>query len=140
MNTLQQRLREYGEHRSYLTTDALMLEAADRIDALEAAAEPVAWVDDLMNAQPHCVTDLKYCSAGQVERDEHLKYVPLYAAPADQSARIAELERQRDALLEACNGIVDFCYGPAEGKRPDVFARLLEKARIVALKAAGGGE
>jgi len=40
--------------------------------------EPVAWVETLENAQPHCVTDLKYCSVMQHERGEHLKYIPLY--------------------------------------------------------------
>ena len=43
--------------------------------------EPVAWVENLENARPHCVTDLKYCSVAQHERGEHLKYIPLYTAP-----------------------------------------------------------
>jgi len=41
--------------------------------------EPVAWVENLTDAQPHAVTDLKYCSVAQHERGEHLKYIPLYA-------------------------------------------------------------
>ena len=44
-------------------------------------AKPVAWVENLENARPHCVTDLKYCSVAQHERGEHLKYIPLYTAP-----------------------------------------------------------
>jgi hypothetical protein len=44
-------------------------------------AKPVAWVETLENAQPHCVTDLKYCSVMQHERGEHLKYIPLYKDP-----------------------------------------------------------
>ena len=43
--------------------------------------EPVAWVETLDNAQPHCVTDLKYCSVMQHDRGEHLKYTPLYTVP-----------------------------------------------------------
>jgi hypothetical protein len=43
-------------------------------------AQPVAWVDSLDEAQPHCVTDLKYCSAAQVDRGDHLKYIPLVRA------------------------------------------------------------
>ena len=44
-------------------------------------AKPVAWVENLENARPHCVTDLKYCSVAQHERGEHLKYIPLYTSP-----------------------------------------------------------
>lgn len=44
-------------------------------------AKPVAWVENLENARPHCVTDLKYCSVAQHERGEHLKYIPLYKDP-----------------------------------------------------------
>ena len=43
--------------------------------------EPVAWVENLTDAQPHAVTDLKYCSVAQHERGEHLKYIPLYKDP-----------------------------------------------------------
>ena len=43
--------------------------------------EPVAWVENLDNARPHCVTDLRYCSVMQYERGEHLKYIPLYLDP-----------------------------------------------------------
>ncbi len=43
--------------------------------------KPVAWIQSLTSAQPHAVTDLKYCSVLQHERGEHLKYIPLYTAP-----------------------------------------------------------
>ena len=43
--------------------------------------EPVAWVRNLTDPQPHCVTDLKYCSVAQMDRGDHLKYIPLYTAP-----------------------------------------------------------
>lgn len=45
------------------------------------SAEPVAWVDNLNRATPHCVTDLKYCSIHQHQMGEHLNYIPLYTSP-----------------------------------------------------------
>ncbi len=42
---------------------------------------PVAWARNLTDPQPHCVTDLKYCSVAQMDRGDHLKYIPLYTAP-----------------------------------------------------------
>lgn len=55
------------------------------IEALRAAlaqqeTKPVAWVNTLDNARPDCVTDFKYLSVAQIERNEHLKYTPLYTA------------------------------------------------------------
>ena len=43
--------------------------------------KPVAWVGSLKDPQPHCVTDLMYCSAAQWDTGYHLKYIPLYASP-----------------------------------------------------------
>ena len=43
--------------------------------------EPVAWVGSLKDPQPHCVTDLKYCSSAQWDTGYHLKYIPLYTSP-----------------------------------------------------------
>ena len=43
--------------------------------------EPVAWVGSLKDPQPHCVTDLKYCSVAQWDTGYHLKYIPLYTSP-----------------------------------------------------------
>ena len=43
--------------------------------------EPVAWVENLTDPQPHAVTDLKYCSVAQHESGEYLEYIPLYTAP-----------------------------------------------------------
>lgn len=39
----------------------------------------VAWVRNLTDPQPHCVTDLKYMSAADV--DVGVQYVPLYTVP-----------------------------------------------------------
>lgn len=60
---------------------------------------------------------------------------PLYAAPPDQSARIAELERQRDALLDALQGLMD----PATNEDGEWYRETRAKARA-AIKAAGGGK
>jgi hypothetical protein len=38
--------------------------------------KPAAWVRNLTDPQPHCVTDLKYMSAADV--DAGVQYVPLY--------------------------------------------------------------
>jgi len=43
--------------------------------------EPVVWVENLTDPQPHAVTDLKYCSVAQHESGEYLEYIPLYTAP-----------------------------------------------------------
>jgi hypothetical protein len=83
------RLRKYP---AWSTLSRLLDEGADAIAALVAErdaavaahaqpSEPVAWVNDLSLPQPHCVTDLKYCSVWQWDHGDHLKYVPLYAAP-----------------------------------------------------------
>ena len=44
--------------------------------------KPAAWVRNLTDPQPHCVTDLKYISAADV--DAGVQYVPLYVAPPPQ--------------------------------------------------------
>jgi len=69
--------------------------------------EPVAWVDSLGRPQPHCVTDLKYCSVMQHKRGEHLKYVPLYAHPPSQPPRepLTLTTDQIDALFKQVSTI-----------------------------------
>lgn len=39
--------------------------------------EQVWWISSADDPQPHCVKDLKYCSAAAVESGEHLKYIPV---------------------------------------------------------------
>lgn len=69
--------------------------------------KPAAWVRNLTDAQPHCVTDLKYMSAADV--DAGVQYVPLYAAREWQGLTTAE----RKALWNAT-------------KKPSEFAELIE--------------
>ena len=64
------------------------------LDAAPAwQAEPVAWVRNLTDAHPHCVTGLQFRSAADV--DAGVLYTPLYATPpSDELARLrAENER-----------------------------------------------
>ncbi len=99
--------------------------------AADEAREPVAWVDDLSRPQPHCVTDLRYCSAAQRERGEHLKYVPLYGPPAP--AAQTEQPAQKDAIDRA------FDEGYAAGKAsmlPHLSRLNDELAAVVSVYAA----
>ena len=70
-------------------------------------AKPVAWVENLENARPHCVTDLKYCSVAQHERGEHLKYIPLYPAPPQREwqgltdEQVKQIEMSASSILSA---------------------------------------
>jgi len=43
--------------------------------------EPVAWIENLTDPQPHAVTDLKYCSVADRDSGKDLTYIPLYTAP-----------------------------------------------------------
>ena len=64
--------------------------------------KPAAWVETLENAQPHCVTDLKYCSVMQHERGEHLKYIPLYTvAPQREWQGLTDEEINKIAATPA---------------------------------------
>ncbi len=59
---------------------------------VDGKVRPVAWVRDL-GPQPHCVTDLRYCSAGDVDSGAHMQYIPLYNQAALYAAVAAERER-----------------------------------------------
>ena len=45
----------------------------------EAQQEPVAWVRNLTDPQPHCVTALKYMSVA--DTNAGVQYTPLYTGP-----------------------------------------------------------
>lgn len=51
--------------------------------------KPVAWVRNLTDPQPHCVTDLKYMSAA--DTDAGVQYVPLYAELQPDLAAVGEV-------------------------------------------------
>ena len=59
-------------------------------DAPAQAAEPVAWLRNTTDPQPHAVTNLKYRSAADVEAG--VEYIPVFAAPPPDPA-----------YSEACN-------------------------------------
>jgi hypothetical protein len=80
-----------------------------------AQPEPVAWIDNLGRPQPHCVTDLKYCSVMQHELKEHLSYIPLYVSPPAPTTQEPEpddyaalLRHAREILVKT--GTVDVPY------------------------------
>ena len=53
----------------------------------------------------------------------------LKAAEKRWQVERAEARAERDALRAALTGLVDFVDGPAEAKRPDVFALRMNAAR-----------
>jgi len=63
----------------------------DAAPAAPQQAEPVAWVRNLTDAQPHCVTGLQYRTAA--DADAGVQYIPLYLHPP-----AAEVQRLREAL------------------------------------------
>ena len=82
----------------------------------EAEQKPAAYLSDLSDPQPHAVTDLKYCSWAQHERGDHLKYVPVYAAPVQQVTR-ADLKA---AFKEGFERAADL-YAPNDGQEPYAY-------------------
>ena len=97
---------------------ALPDEATDeqiRAACTTSKSEPVAWIDNLGRPQPHCVTDLKYCSVMQHELKEHLSYIPLYVSPPASTTQEPEpddyaalLRHAREILVKT--GTVDVPY------------------------------
>jgi hypothetical protein len=73
------------------------------LDAAPAwQAEPVAWVRNLTDAHPHCVTGLQFRSAADV--DAGVLYTPLYATPP--SAELARLRAENERLRGALDNIL----------------------------------
>ena len=64
------------------------------LDAAPAwQAEPVAWVRNLTDPQPHCVTGLQYRTAA--DADAGVQYIPVYLHPP-----AAEVQLLRDAVAK----------------------------------------
>ena len=63
--------------------------------------KPVAWVGSLKDPQPHCVTNLMYCSAAQWDTGYHLKYIPLYTSPPAQRTWVGLTEKERASFWTA---------------------------------------
>ena len=77
------------------------------------AAEPVAWLRNTTDPQPHAVTNLKYRSA--LDAQAGVEYIPVFAAP-QPVARVPAVDEARrlfDAGWKAC---ANFC------NRDDVVA------------------
>ena len=60
--------------------------------------EPVAWVGSLKDPQPHCVTNLMYCSAAQWDTGYHLKYIPLYTSPPAQRTWVGLTDEELETI------------------------------------------
>jgi hypothetical protein len=111
---------ECGPYDVHCNEEAVIEEVREAVaHSMAEHGGPVAWVNSLEHAQPHCVTDPKYCSALQYERGEHLKYIPLYAAP---QAPLAFSDEQIDLLWrKAC----DECKNDTTRRMVHMFARAI---------------
>jgi hypothetical protein len=83
---------------------------------VDGTVRPVAWVRDL-GPQPHCVTDLRYCSASDVDSGAHMQYIPLYdQAALDHERNNADILRQQvedlRAALAEVELLLDHCDEP----------------------------
>ena len=78
------------------------------------AAEPVAWLRNTTDPQPHAVTNLKYRSAA--DTDAGIEYIPVFAAPqpvereplTDEQTK-ALMQARRTAMLMTCKARVPEC-------------------------------
>ena len=61
------------------------------------AAEPVAWLRNTTDPQPHAVTNLKYRSA--VDAKAGVEYIPVFAAPQPVAREPLTPEQIQDLLL-----------------------------------------
>lgn len=61
------------------------------------AAEPVAWLRNTTDPQPHAVTNLKYRSA--VDAKAGVEYIPVFAAPQPVAREPLTPEQIEDLLL-----------------------------------------
>ena len=61
------------------------------------AAEPVAWLRNTTDPQPHAVTNLKYRSA--VDAKAGVEYIPVFAAPQPVAREPLTDEQIQDLLL-----------------------------------------
>lgn len=96
---------EHGAACIYYLTEAgdfKMVPSAEIIGASVAGAEPVGFVSSLDDRHPRFVTDLTFCSIAEHDRGDHLKYIPLYAAPAPAQGAVPEWLPIESAPKEEC--------------------------------------
>ena len=85
-------LRDYPEPEHSHGIYRAMLDDAPTAP-VQAQGEPVAWVRNLTDPQPHCVTGLQYRTAA--DADAGVQYIPVFLHPPRPDA---EIERLRAAL------------------------------------------
>ena len=80
---------------------AVMLTRADleKCGQPAQAVEPVAWLRNTADPQPHAVTNLKYRSA--VDAEAGVEYIPVFAAPQPVAVPLDEVRRLFDAGWKA---------------------------------------
>ena len=99
------------------------------LDAAPAwQAEPVAWVRNLTDPQPHCVTGLQYRTAA--DADAGVQYIPVYLHPP-----AAEVQRLRDALTALLDHYVSLVASGDAGKWDAE-----QEPQVIAARRALGGE
>ena len=76
--------------------DALQ-DAIDKFGQPAQVAEPVAWLRNTTDPQPHAVTNLKYRSA--VDAKAGVEYIPVFAAPQPVAREPLTDEHIQDLLL-----------------------------------------
>ena len=91
-------------------------------------AEPVAWVRNLTDPQPHCVTGLQYRTAA--DADAGVQYIPVYLHPP-----AAEVQRLRDALTALLDHYVSLVASGDAGKWDAE-----QEPQVIAARRALGGE
>ena len=96
------------------------------LDAAPAwQAEPVAWVRNLTDPQPHCVTGLQYRTAA--DADAGVQYIPVYLHPP--AAEVQRLARDFHRLQVAATAVTTALYD-----RERLFAVAELRAALAALE------
>ena len=100
------------------TARAIPLYTAPQPSTTSQAAEPVAWLRNTTDPQPHAVTNLKYRSA--VDAKAGVEYIPVFAAPQpvarvplDEASRLFDAGWKAAALFcdredVVADGIIGF--------------------------------
>ena len=87
-------------HRGEITARRVYSAMLDAAPAAPQQAEPVAWVRNLTDPQPHCVTGLQYRTAA--DADAGVQYIPVYLHPP--AAEVQRLARDFNRLKAAAQG------------------------------------
>lgn len=106
----------------------------DGVASVSAGSEPVAWLRNTTDPQPHAVTNLKYRSA--VDTDAGIEYIPVFAAPQSTQAQADGffLLLPQRPKPEAPAGTVGLDWDAYSGAQMLAFGRDSSDAAIAALR------